>query len=223
MMETIAEYLKWPVVFLICYFGSLFIFRMAFTGLVARAKRAVVGDKVIEFETQPEAIAEQQKKLEAPATANRDTVPASHAMPPASPVYAPIEQQISDEFAKLKLPTDLERAWLTRGIAIFRVARAHEAIYRLILGSQITLLLQANSAPPDMVRARAIYDAAKEAFPDFYTNFDFDNWVGFPVNMGFLRLEDFGIERPAVLKITPLGQDFLHYLVSNSLTTPKPG
>lgn len=29
----------------------------------------------------------------------------------------------------------------------------------------------------------------REAFPDFYANFDFDGWVRFPEIMGFLQVE----------------------------------
>lgn len=59
-------------------------------------------------------------------------------------------------------------------MAIARLERAHETTYRAILGSQITLLLQANApAPVDLDAARAIYDAAKTGYPEIYKTFDF--------------------------------------------------
>jgi hypothetical protein len=71
-----------------------------------------------------------------------------------------------------------------------------------------------------METARAIYDTAKTAFPEVYANFAFDSWVGYPVNAGLLTRSG---TTPSRLTITPLGQDFLHYLINNSLTAPKAG
>jgi hypothetical protein len=117
-----------------------------------------------------------------------------------------------------KLPPDVEKAWLIRTVATWQVARTHEIIYRLIYGSQIDLLLQANTlSPPNLNSAQQIYDGAKTRYPELYKDFSFEAWVRFPVNAGLMR------EEATVMRITPLGQDFLHYLVQNSLTNPKYG
>jgi hypothetical protein len=62
-----------------------------------------------------------------------------------------------------------------------------------------------------------MYETAKTAYPDIYKDFSFETWIRFPINAGLMR------EEATVLRITPLGQDFLHYLVQNSLTNPKHG
>jgi hypothetical protein len=69
-----------------------------------------------------------------------------------------------------------------------------------------------------MAQARAIYEAAKMQHPEIYANFDFENWLRFPINAGLLQLHDRGLGQPQTVTITPRGRDFLHYLVSNSLT-----
>jgi hypothetical protein len=218
-MEALSG--SWPLALVICVIVFLAMFYRPIATLIGRAKRAGYGDKSIDF---GESAAEAQKKAEEPAAITADTVPAGHAMPPASEVYAPIEQEIRAAFANLKLPPELERAWLTRMVATLRVVHAHENVYRLIMGSQLTLLTRANTAtPPDMEAAEALYDEAKAAFPDTYANFDFNNWFRYPVNVGLLRIDDGGLGRPTTLRITPAGRDFLHYLVASGLTMPKPG
>src|SRR5262249_1573960 len=117
----------------------------------------------------------------------------------------------------VKIAPDVEKAWLIRAVAIFRVWAAHERTYRLITGSQLELLLRANTAPVKTDTARQMYETAKANHPNWYNDFAFETWVSFPMNVGFLR------EEPSGLRITLLGQDFLHYLINNSLTGPKYG
>lgn len=101
------------------------------------------------------------------------------------------------------------------------VLRTHDAIYRLIFGSQLGLLLQANTgAPPNMEQARTVYDNAATNFPDIYSDFSFDAWLDFPRRMGLVRIE-LVADRPALIRITPMGRDFLHYLVNSGLTESK--
>ena len=103
------------------------------------------------------------------------------------------------------------------------VQRIHEINYRLIVGSQLALMLKANTQEPTTVeKARAIYDAAKQQYPEIYQNFTFEAWSHWPVMAGLLRTEQ-PPSGPFVYKITPAGRDFLHYLVDNSLTTGKFG
>jgi hypothetical protein len=72
-----------------------------------------------------------------------------------------------------------------------------------------------------MVRAHQIFDAAKAKFSDVYTNFSFEPWLHFLLNTKLEQTPTLGVEQ--VVRITPLGQDFLRYLVTNKLTSPKAG
>lgn len=112
---------------------------------------------------------------------------------------------------------------MIRGIAIARLERAHEATYRAILGSQITLLLQANAPTPvDIDAARVIYELAKGSYPGIYKTFDFENWLQWPANTGLTQLEK-DTSGKTLVKASEIGKDFLHYLVNAGLTLPKSG
>jgi hypothetical protein len=216
----ILEIIKWPLAAVISVAVIVVILRSSFSTLIARARRAGFGDKSIDF--SPTA-AEQQKTLEPPTSAvMTPSVPAEAALPQPMEIYTAIESEITTALNTGNYPPDIQKAWLIRAVAVNRVMRGHEIVYRLILGSQIELLLAANTAPlPNMVRAHQIFDAAKARFPDLYTNFSFEAWLHYPLNNVLLKIETLGVEQ--VLRITPFGQDFLHYLVTNNLTSPKAG
>jgi hypothetical protein len=144
-------------------------------------------------------------------------------MPPPNEVYAPTEKTIRTALTQSQIPADAEKAWLIRTAAVFSVQRAHEITYRVILGSQINLMLLANTPnPPTTEKAREIFDQAKSAFPAIYTNFEFEAWSQYPIRAGLLRMEATTAD-VTVFRITPTGRDFLHYLVENALTEGKVG
>ena len=220
MFLQVLESIKWPLAFVIAIAVALLIVRPAIMELIGRARRAAIGDKTIDF--SPTA-AEQQKTAELPTSKDMlPTVPAEAALPAPAKIYAPIEKEITTALETSHYPADIQKAWLIRAVAVNRVMRGHEIVYRLILGSQIELLLAANAAPqPNMVRAHQIYDSAKSAFPVVYANFSFEAWLHYLLNNVLVQHEQLGVEQ--ILRITPLGQDFLHYLVDNNLTSRKAG
>jgi hypothetical protein len=218
-MEVIGL-LAWPAAVTVIVVAIALIFHTPFAGLIGRIRGFKVGQNAIDATGDaPKAAIAQQKETTPPAP---EMVPAIHAMPSSSALYGPFEDPIRKDFEPLNLPRDLERAWLCRFIATARVERLHEMNYRLIFGSQIQLMLLARSAaPPDEPRARRLYDAAAADSPNIYSDFTFENWIGFPINAGLLYLHRNGT--PAVVKTTPAGEDFLVYLVRNGLTTTKAG
>jgi hypothetical protein len=219
-LETFLIITIWPLVAFIGFIAALFILRSPITQLIGRARRAGFGDKSIDFSP---TTAEQQKTLEPPtSTAVALSVPAEAALPQPMEIYTAIENEMTTALETSKYPPEIQKAWLIRAVAVNRIMRNHEMVYRLILGSQIELLLAANSAPPpDMTRTHQIFDAAKAAFPNIYSNFSFDAWLHYLLNAGLIKSEQLGVEQ--FLRITLLGQDFLHYLVSNNLTNRKVG
>jgi hypothetical protein len=216
---------SWPLATLICIVFFLLLFRIPIRDLIDRFRRLGFGDKSIEFSSNTQKTAlERQKQNPGPLTQITDTmVPASHAMPPPVALYNSIEEEVRKTLSELSLPADIEKAWLIRSIATARVERVHEVVYRLILASQISLVLQANTAiPVDPLKAMKIYDAAKADFPQIYSDFSFDSWVNYPVSMGLLKKEEKNTDS-YVLRVTEAGKDFLHYLVNNGLTSGKVG
>lgn len=206
---------SWPLAVSVIVVFFLLLFRKPIEGLFGRMKRLGFGDKAIDLaEDRPQAVAEQQQEL---PVVNKDMVPADHAMPDTNEALAPVEQELRANLEKLSLPHDLERAWLVRGVANFRVAHAHEVTYRIILGSQIALLNAVNTGNSNIQTAHAIYDAATATVPDFYAHFDFDTWIKYPLGAHLLVEEAASPDQPRKLRITPIGKDFLRYMVTSGL------
>jgi len=214
--------LAWPAAFLVAIVVFLLLFRRPITDLIGRTRRLGFGNKSIDLSDAAQPAAEQQKTLNASPKAP-DPIPSTQVPPPPPSVpVAAIEAEIEAALRNVGLSQELQRAWLIRMVAVLRLARGHEIEYRLILGSQLGLLVQANSVtPPTMSQARQVYEAAKAANPELYRTFPFETWIHWPVSAGLLRVDTSGPEQ--LLRITPIGQDFLHYLVDNSLTSPKAG
>jgi hypothetical protein len=217
MLEKVIEILALPAALAVIGVTLVLALRAPLGRLIDRIRRVNVGQHGIDATGDaPKAAIALQKKETAPAAP--ETVP-THVMPPSSPVYGPFEDPIRKDVEPLNLPREVERAWLYRNIAAARIERLHEINYRLILGSQIDLMLAARSAsPPDELRARQLYDRAAAHFPDLYRAFAFEDWIRFPINAGLLHPHSDGM-----IRTTPAGEDFLVYLVRNGLTTPKVG
>ena len=156
-MESFA----WPLAVVVCFVVFVLAFKLQIAGFIERLRRVGFGDKSIDLnDSRPAIAAEGQKHDERRPTAI-ETIPATHALPPAYPALEPLEKEIRDVLAQANLPPDLERTWLIRIIASWRVMHSHEVTFRLIMGSQIALLLEANTpAPPDLERARGLYEQA---------------------------------------------------------------
>jgi hypothetical protein len=223
MIEKIIEYAFWPLAVVVCVFGFFLIFRSSLSALIRGVRRASHGETSIEWSGDPKTTAEQQVEAETSVKkAALPMVPASAALPPPTEVHSSIEQEIRTALGNSNLPIEVQREWLIRGLAVTRLERAHEVVYRLIFGSQLDMLVAANSlSPPDLAGAKQIYERTKAAFPDFYEKFSFELWLHFPIGVGLLTPPSPG-GSPANFRITPRGRDFLHYLVANSLTSPKP-
>ena len=213
----LLEALKWPIVAII----ALVMFRSAANTLLSRAKSAAFGDKSFEF-AEPTAVAIEQKKQTA-AVVVEERPPSSDLPPPPPPdAIVPFETQIKAAVAKSNASDEVKIAWLVRALAIAQIQRAHEAGYRLILGSQIALLLKLNTgASVRNVEARELYEQAKKNYPAIYENFSYSDWIKWPKNVGLIAVSD--ETNTGLVTITAAAKDFLHYLVETGLTGEKVG
>jgi hypothetical protein len=217
------EYIAWPLAAVICIVIFMLIFRPQIADLIQRMRRVGYGNRSIDIAGTPTAV-EQQKHSEAPSTTESPigATPAEHALPPPNPIYEPAEKSIRSALDSTSgISAEVKTALLIRAVAVARMERAHESNYRMILGSQLDLLLEANSTnPPNVSRAREIYERTKSAFPSAYVTFPFEVWLNWPLSVKLLTR----IPAPDgndLLRITSEGQDFLHYLVTNGLTRAK--
>jgi hypothetical protein len=213
---------SWPAALVICLLIFFILFFAPIANLLGRISRvSLPGGNSIDVASSKESAAQQQDSARAPL-AQPTIVPASHALPPPVEVYAAMEAEIRKSWETSSVPQNVQTAWLIRGVAILRVQVMHEIAYRLILGSQIDLVIQSNTAAlPDMRVAREIYERARIKYPEIYANFPFEPWLHFPINSGLITWNNVGATQTLV--ITPLGRDFLHYLVNSGLTTAKGG
>jgi hypothetical protein len=225
MTVEILQVIAWPLTVLLIALALAFLFRSELRSLINRIRRARIPGSSIDF-GDSETVAKQQEKGAPDDVTKPATVPAAPALlpsqlPPPSPLYAPLEQEIQKWLSSV--PQQHRELWLIRLTAINATELGHERVYRLISGSQIGLILQANSiTPPTSEQARQMYENAKSAWPDWYANFPFETWINFPLNMKLLYAEAAG-DKPTIFKITPRGRDFLEYLLKSGLTFPKMG
>jgi hypothetical protein len=107
---------SWPLATAISIIVALFVFREPLAELIGRIRAfKVAGHSVDASADLSKATSEQQEKVEPPTA--RATIPATHALPPPSDVYAPFEQHIRNGMGALNLPADVEKAWLIRLLA----------------------------------------------------------------------------------------------------------
>jgi hypothetical protein len=213
----IGELAKWPLAVIIV----VLILKGSVQSLIARVRRAAVGNKAFEFSENAAIVGEQQQIAKPPETA--PVVSSNELPPPApSPAVARVEAPIAAAINSSQASEEIKRSWLIRIAAIARLERAHEATYRVIMGSQLSLLLQANAVPHvDFDGARSIYNEAKARYPDLYKTFEFETWVGWLSHSGLTETK--GPLNSPQITITDIGKEFLHYLVHAGLTTPKYG
>ena len=217
-LKELLPFLIWPVSGLI----ALLIFRGPISILISRAIRARHGETSVEF-SDPASIAGEQKKSSANQITKDQPRQDEGPPPPPTEAIAPIENHTKNLVENSSSSIEVKLAWVIRGYAQERLNRIHEQNYRLILGSQLSLLLAANTATnTHLTNAKQIYEAARLAFQEIYTNFAFDDWINWPKNAGLIAISNDNPSDP-VVSITPAGRDFMHYLVSSGLTNSKQG
>jgi hypothetical protein len=88
----------------------------------------------------------------------------------------------------------------------------------MIFGSQIEAVAKANIVGGTTVdELRRLFDTYKVALPDFHGKRTFEQWFGFLTDSGLVGVSE-GVVRP-----TPAGIDFLHYILNQGLPYQKQG
>ncbi len=198
----------WPLVTLVLGIVFIFVFRGPLSGLIARVRR-VGKDGVEAYEPLPPPPAEEKKKAVEEFFKAFD-----------NPLLLEAEQRIERDLRERNIvaPADRERA-LTRTLAAANILHHFEYVYGVIWHSQLACLrfLNPRGAGAPEQELRAFYDAAVQAFPNFYTNYRFENWLGFLGHMNLVRGEAGNIH------ITVMGREFLKYLVASAKPDPRHG
>jgi hypothetical protein len=214
-MDKLIEFGMWPAAAVIIAVAALGMFRQPIVSLIQRTRKIGAGDKAIDFSDSGTT---ERQQLQAQSNA---TPPAGqityHPLGPPSAAVADIEQKVAQKLAEFNDDADTKIKRLTRGFAITMIQKDFEVYYRIIFGSQIELMLRANAGGIDDVTAQAMFDNAKNLFPSVHQSASFDQWLGFPMNANLIEKR----QGTALIFTTPLGKEFLQYLVEMGLTTPK--
>jgi hypothetical protein len=199
------------------------MFRRPISAFLERTKGFKAGPVALEA---ADVRAEQQ--IEAPKTETLALPP-----PPASsgqpivqvpdplPLYDPwdttLRQNLDRVFGD---KTELKLAWAIRQNSMNLIDRVHETSYRLITTSQISVLKRMNLfGNTHLSELRKVYDEAAGQNPAAYTRLTWDVWITFLKNTGYVLIGE-GLD-PIVI-LTPLGKNFLLWMVNQSVMEVKP-
>lgn len=93
---------------------------------------------------------------------------------------------------------------------------AFESLYRVIFGSQITVLKEANTgAGISFDAAKALYASVSSQHPELFSGYSYSDYIGFMLTQ-LLVLESNGAYRSTIR-----GQTFLEWMVRSQLTDRK--
>jgi hypothetical protein len=128
-----------------------------------------------------------------------------------------VEEGIKNDLAQRNLLGAEAVPVLVRYLAGMQIAMGFEESYRLIWGSQLSLLTYLNSQPEGQPAEalRLFYTLASSQYPEAYDGYSFESWVGFLKDHLLVR-EDGGR-----LRITVRGREFLAYLTRMGRTYAK--
>jgi hypothetical protein len=122
---------------------------------------------------------------------------------------------IEDDLATLHFPlTSLDTSYvLIRHLAVNQILVRMERIYRLIFGSQITVLRTLNESGPQPADSLSIlFDKAKSKAPKFFGEYTFRDWIDFLLKQNtIVELAD------GKYGISVLGQEFLKWVTATGV------
>jgi hypothetical protein len=109
---------------------------------------------------------------------------------------------------------------LIRNLAFAQAVAVAERLYRLIFGSQISLLKSLNSGPLKTdTEMMEFYERAKRKFRKFYGPYSYEDWRGFLLDQEVIvhdsQRDVYGINRN--------GREFLAWIASQGLSESKYG
>ncbi|MDE1895804.1 MAG: hypothetical protein KGH91_01885 [Rhodospirillales bacterium] len=147
----------------------------------------------------------KDNKLDAPQPA-----PLIALSPAASEIKLGLQDDLkrfsSEQYTEVLLD-DLARARLQIG---------HEITYRKAFGSQLLFLRELNSTGAIPIEiARDYFEKQTKSFVQFYKEYGFDGWLTFLIRNGLIS------HLHGKVEITPIGNDFVQYLVSQHLPEAK--
>ena len=227
IITLLTDLTGWSVTVPLSAVAIVGLLRRPLSGLIDRATRFSAATSGVTVEAS--ARAERNQQIEASRDDKQPALPApleaagasAPKVPDPNPVYNAFDASlIAELYVAFKDDDDVKLAWAVRLRSQAVVERMHETHYRLIFTAQIWALKRLNEIVySSMSQARSAYDFASQQNPDFYKLVNFENWIGFLKNTGYIEI---GIEEDPVIQLTPLGKDFLGWMVAKGVSESKP-
>ncbi|MFH1861833.1 MAG: hypothetical protein ABH878_03380 [bacterium] len=131
------------------------------------------------------------------------------------------ETEIREFLNNAKLTNNCEREQvLIRYLAAFTVTMIFEKVYYVIFGSQLSVLMELNSAGEKGIKKEflfTLFEKAQANYPELYTENTVDRWLGFLESFSLISQEDDNI------MITIQGREFLTYIIRQGYRLDKGG
>jgi hypothetical protein len=225
MTEILLKYLSWPVAFIIVAIFAILLFRRTFQELLQRGGLKIGKDLLsIDVATAAAAVSDQSETapIEKSLSINPDSEPdprlAQVKRPNVSVIIREQEARIRADLDKLKLEDNEAVELLIQHLASTQLFLAAERLYRIIFGSQISVLKHLNlNSPANRVKMQTFYDEAKEKYPQIYEPYPFEAYINFLKTQNLVNTPD-----DINYSITQLGKEFLQWMVVEGRTEEKP-
>ncbi len=91
-----------------------------------------------------------------------------------------------------------------------------ERLYNSIYGSQLDILQRTNTNTENRETLKRFYDSAVKKYPEFYSNYTYDQYLDFLISQDLIIFNDEGN-----CSITWLGRDFLKFLIESGKSLNK--
>ena len=207
--KLILEFFQ-PIFWPLLVAGLGILFRKEITKLISRLTK--IGREGIE-------LAPPDKPLATKSPAAVDQIGSARTQ-----VSIPFVQETANglkiklDEAQAKKHIDREQALLS-ALAESQWKVFFEQTYNIIWGSQLrflhTLIGSDGEVPIDT--AKNLFEAAKSIYPAYYSNYDFDGWLGFLRNSLLVGRDN------DIVTITPQGRYFLDYIANRNYLFTKAG
>lgn len=209
----------WPLVALLLGGFTIVVFRSSIKGLFDRAKTVKLpGGLSADLAATQQISAETKGQLGPPerlqAPAPPGAAPAQHDV--YSIVDSNFRQGLQNDFPG---DTQMQLDWAIRRHSAALVERVHETNFRLIFASQIRALLGLNErTSAKLSEGKSLYEAGIQGIEAAHIP-TYEQWAAFLFQAGYIRTDDPQGTADPTITITPLGRDFLVWMVARGINT----
>lgn len=159
----------------------------------------------------------------APPSGNKPDTASRRLTDPDSSLVERVKKGILEAEQTKGLPVEEREQIMARAFAERLIALSFERIYRNIFGSQIEAVAKANIVGgTTMTELKALFEQYQKLYPDIHRTRTFEQWFGWLTAENLIEEVD-GMGASKIIRPTQVGEDFLHYILSQGLPYQKNG